>query len=268
MSEPSGPVAVVTGASSGIGAATARALAARGTTVVAVARRGDRLAEVVAACRETAPSSEAQVCDLADEEAGRAVLRGVSDRLGPIEVLVNNAGMPMRRRVDVLSMDDVRAVLQLNYLTPVALTLEVLPGMLERRRGTIVNVSSLVGRLGNGGEAAYSASKAALCGFTESASVELAGSGVEIRLILPGPIDTEIWDVPGQDTSFYDGERLAPELVADAIVASLEGPLVEHYVPDLKAVVEMKTSDFQGFRDGMVAAYRGTDPAELPERLT
>jgi short-subunit dehydrogenase len=131
--------------------------------------------------------------------------------------------------------------------------------MLERRKGTIVLVSSLVGRLGNGGEAAYSASKFALCGFAESASVDLAGSGVEVRLILPGPIDTEMWDLQGQDPPAYDGERFAPELVAQCIIDALASTQVEHYVPDLKAIVEMKTSDYQGFRDGMIAALHDAE---------
>ena len=148
------------------------------------------------------------------------------------------------------------------------MTLQAVPSMLERRRGTIVLVSSLVGRLGNGGEAAYCASKFALCGFAESASVDLAGSGVEVRLVLPGPIDTEMWEFPGQDPAAYEGERFAPELVADAIVHALSSTRVEHYVPDLQSIVEMKTADFQGFRDGMVAALRGEAAVELPDEVS
>ena len=259
------PVAVVTGASSGIGAATARALAARGTTVVAVARRAHRLDEVVAACQGTAPASRALPCDLSDLEAARQVVASVLATEGAIDALVCVAGMPMRRRVEALSDADVAEVMQLNYLSPVAMALAAIPSMLARRSGAIVLVSSLVGRLGNGGEAAYSASKFALCGFAESASVDLAGTGVDVRLVLPGPIDTEIWEHPGQDAPAYDGERFAPELVADAIVGALDADVVEHYVPDLKAIVEMKTSDFQGFRDGLVAALRGDAAVELPD---
>jgi short-subunit dehydrogenase len=259
------PVAVVTGASSGIGAATARALAAGGTTVVAVARRAHRLDEVIAACRRSAPASRSLPCDLSDLDAARRVVASTLETEGSIDALVCVAGMPMRRRVTALSDLDVAEVMQLNYLSPVAMALAALPSMLARRAGTIAFVSSLVGRLGNGGEAAYSASKFALCGFAESASVDLAATGVEVRLVLPGPIDTEIWERPDQDASAYDGERFAPELVADAIVAALASDRVEHYVPDLKAIVEMKTSDFQGFRDGMVAAFQGDAAVELPD---
>jgi NAD(P)-dependent dehydrogenase (short-subunit alcohol dehydrogenase family) len=267
MSDAPSPVAVVTGASSGIGAATARALAAGGTTVVAVARRTPRLDQVVADCRRTAPASHRVVCDLTDLDAARAVVAATLERHGRLDALVSVAGMPMRRRVQALSDLDVAEVMTLNYLAPVAMTLAALPSMLQHQRGTIVLVSSLVGRLGNGGEAAYCASKFALCGFAESASVDLAGSGVEVRLILPGPIDTEMWEHPGQDKAAYEGERFAPELVADAIVGALSSRLVEHYVPDLRAIVEMKTADFQGFRDGMVAALRGEAGVELPDHL-
>jgi len=179
MSDASPPVAVVSGASSGIGAATARALAAHGTTVVALARRAALLDPVVAACRRTAPESHAVVCDLLDLDAARGAVVDVVERFGRLDALVCVAGMPMRRRLEALSLDDVETVMRLNFTSPVAMTLAALPSMLARRRGTIVLVSSLVGRLGNGGEAAYCASKFALCGFAEAASVDLAGSGVD-----------------------------------------------------------------------------------------
>jgi NAD(P)-dependent dehydrogenase (short-subunit alcohol dehydrogenase family) len=266
VTEPTGPVGVVTGASSGIGAACARALARRGTTVVGVARRADRLAAVLDDCREHAPASVAMACDLRDLDAARAVVADTVERFGRLDVLVLNAGMPMRRRVQDLSEGQVKEVMELNYLSPVTMAIAALPHLLARRAGTIVIVSSLVGRLGNGGEAAYCATKFALCGFAEAASVDLSGTGVEIRLILPGPIDTEIWlDHDGQDPPAYDGQRFAPELVADAVIDALSSTTVEHYVPDLKSIVEMKTADFQGFRDGMVAALRGETLLELPD---
>ena len=146
----------------------------------------------------------------------------------------------------------------MNYLSPARLTLALLPGMLRRGRGSIVNVSSLGGRLGIRGEAAYSASKFALCGWSESLMADLAGTGVDVRLILPGAIDTEIWDQPGNDPAFYDGPLEPPATVADAIVAAIEGDDVETYVPDLKAVVEYKTTDLQGFVAGMVASAEET----------
>jgi short-subunit dehydrogenase len=258
-------VAIVTGASSGIGRATALAIARLGTSVIATARRSDRLEQVIAQCRQTAPGSAVVVCDLRDEAAARSVVRGALEAHEALDAIVHCAGVPMRRSLPALTMDEVRHVLQVNYLSPVAMTLEALPAMLGRNRGTVVFVSSMAGRLGLGGEAAYSASKFAVCGFAESASVELAGSGVEVRLVIPGPIDTEIWDQEGQEPPSYEGELFAPELVADTIVAAMSDTQVEHYVPDLKAIVELKTTDFQGFRDGMVAALRGETPMVIPD---
>ena len=147
----SGATAIVTGASSGIGAATARALAAGGTTVALVARRADRLEQVLADCRLGAPRSRAWVADLADPELAADLAVRVWDELGPLDVIVHNAGIPLRRPVDRLTMAEVTRVMTVNYFSPVAMTLALLPRLLERRSGTIVNVSSLGGRLGIAG---------------------------------------------------------------------------------------------------------------------
>ncbi len=254
-----GASVLVTGASSGIGAALAPALAARGARVGLVARRADRLVEVGEACaRAGSPQVECWPCDLGDLDALDTMVRDAEERLGGIDVLVNNAAIPKRRPVQDITYDEVEETLRVNYLSPARLTLALLPGMLRRGRGSIVNVSSLGGRLGIRGEAAYSASKFALCGWSESLMADLAGTGVDVRLILPGAIDTEIWDQPGNDPAFYDGPLEPPATVADAIVAAVEGDDVETYVPDLKAVVEYKTTDLQGFVAGMVASAEET----------
>jgi short-subunit dehydrogenase len=248
-----GTTVLVTGASSGIGAALAPLLAERGATVVAVARRADRLEEVVARCREHAPGSQAWVADLADTDAAATLARRAVDELGGLDVLVNNAGAPKRRRVTDLTVDEIRRTMTLNFESPVRMTLAVLPHMLERDRGVIVNVASFAGRVGVLGEAAYSASKFALCGWTEAMAAELWHTGVDVRLVLPGAIDTEIWDQPGNDPPLYEGPLEPAENVAAGIVAAVEGGRVEHYLPDMKAIVEMKTGDLDGFIAGMVA---------------
>ncbi len=252
-----GTVALVTGASSGIGAATARHLAALGVTVAVVARRADRLEEVLADCRATAPDSRAFPADLADPERAAELARSVWDEYGAIDVVVNNAGIPMRRLAQRLTMDDVRRPMTVNYLSPVAITLALLPDMLERRSGVIVNVSSLGGRLGIATEAAYCASKFALAGWSESLAADLAGTGVSVRLVLPGAIDTEIWEQPGNDPPLYTGPLVPADEVAAGIVACITSPSFEHYLPDMKAVVEMKTADFDGFMAGMLAMAEG-----------
>jgi short-subunit dehydrogenase len=116
-----------------------------------------------------------------------------------------------------------------------------------------VNVSSLGGRLGITTEAAYSASKFALAGWSESMAIDLDRTGVSVKLILPGAIDTEIWDQPDNDDPLYDGPKEPPEAIAGALVDAIDSDRFEHYLPDMKAVIEMKTSDIDAFMLGMRA---------------
>jgi short-subunit dehydrogenase len=250
--------ALVTGASSGIGAATAKVLAQRGYTVGIVARREDRLAATLAACQEHTPGSRMWVADLADPETAASLARNAWDALGAIDVLVNNAGIPMRRHVTKLTLAEVTRVMQVNFHSPVAMALALLPRMLDRGEGVIVNVSSLGGRLGISTEAAYSASKFALAGFSEAMAADLAGTGVKVRLVLPGAIDTEIWDQPDNDPPLYEGPKVPAEEVAVGIAEAIESDRFEHYIPDMRAVVEMKTADFDAFVEGMLSMGRSS----------
>jgi short-subunit dehydrogenase len=158
---------LITGASSGVGAALARALAEQGAVVGLIARRRGRLAEVLADCRRVSPASTMWVADLADSAAVGPLALQAWDVLGGIDVLVNNAAIPKRRTVIALDPDEVEAVMRVNFFAPVRLALAVLPRMLECGAGVIVNVSSVGGRLGIIHESAYSASKFALCGWSE-----------------------------------------------------------------------------------------------------
>jgi short-subunit dehydrogenase len=255
---------LVTGASSGIGEAVARVLAARGDTVALVARRTDRLDAVLADCRRTAPESARWSADLSDPAAAAELAGAIWDHYGGLDVVINNAGAPMRRHATKLTMAEVERTMQINYFSPVAITLALLPRMLARRSGTIVNVSSVGGRLGIATEAAYSGSKFALAGWSEALAMDLAGSGVRVQLILPGAIDTEIWDQPDNDAPLYDGPKDPPSGIAQGIADALDSEAFEHYLPDMKAVIEMKTSDIDGFMRGMRAMTEqamGRDPA-------
>jgi short-subunit dehydrogenase len=241
---------LVTGASSGIGAALARRLAADGAVVGLVARRPERLAEVLADCRRTSAASTMWVADLAETATvGQLALRAWDD-LGGIDVLVNNAAIPKRRTVDALDPAEVETVMRVNFFAPMRMTLAVLPRMLARGDGVIVNVSSMGGRLGIIHEAAYCASKFALCGWSESMAVDLYDTGVSVRLIQPGPVDTEIWDQPDNEDPLYDGPKAPAEDVADGIIAALDSDSFEHYVPDMKAVVDAKNADLDGYIAG------------------
>jgi short-subunit dehydrogenase len=247
---------VVTGASSGIGAALARRLAASGATVGIVARREDRLAEVLADCRKDAPQSRMWVADLADLERAERVVAEAWDAFGHLDALVNNAGVPMRRHTAKLDAETLEWVMKVNFLAPARMTLALLPKLLARGSGTVVNVSSVAGRLGNANEAAYSASKFALCGWSEAIAVDLWGTGVDVRLVNPGPIDTEIWDLPGNDDPLFDVPKVSADDMAAAIVAAMEGDGFETYFPDMKGIIEMKTSDPDSFIKGMAEGVR------------
>lgn len=242
--------ALVTGASSGIGAELAERLAQRGVTVGVVARRAGKLAEVLARCQLQAPGSRSWVVDLGDLDAATALAEQAWDELGPLDVVVHNAGIPKRRHVTELTAGEVDEVLRVNYLAPVRMTLVLLPKMLERGRGSTVYVSSLAGRLGVPKEAAYSASKFALCGWAEGMRIDLDGSGVEVKLILPGAIDTEIWDLAGNDPPLYEGPKEPAGPVAAGIIDAIESEHFEHYLPDLKAVAEFKVHDIDGYLAG------------------
>jgi short-subunit dehydrogenase len=251
-----GSSVLVTGASSGIGAALARELTERGATVGLVARREHRLREVLADCQRSAPASRMWVADLADAERAEQVALEAWHAFGGLDVVVNNAAIPKRRHVTTLTPDELEHVMRVNFFSPARICLALLPRMLERGRGVIVNVSSVAGRLGNLNEAAYSASKFALCGWSEAMAADLFDTGVEVRLVNPGPIDTEIWDLPDNDAPIYDGPKGPPEEVAVGIVQAIEGDRFEHYLPDMKAIIEAKTTDPDSFIQGMAAMRR------------
>ncbi|MHB8340138.1 MAG: SDR family NAD(P)-dependent oxidoreductase [Mycobacteriales bacterium] len=263
--ELAGAGVLLTGASTGIGAATAEELAGRGARLALVSRRRELLDQVAATFR-TLGSPEVVVlpADLGDLAAATRVAGDAWDALGGLDAVVNNAGIPKRRRVVLLTAAEVEEVMRVNYLSPVSIMLALLPRMCERGHGMVVNVGSLAGRLGSPQEAAYSGSKFALSGFTETAAVDLAGSGVELRLVQPGPIETPIWgDVPGNDPPIYSGPMFPARDVALAIVAALTEPGFERFVPpDLGQVVAFKAANIDTFLTG-AAAFAANEP--LPE---
>jgi len=245
---------LVTGASSGIGAALARHLAAQGTTVGLVARREDRLTEVLAECREHAPDSAMWVADLGERAAAERVIDAAWAEWGAIDVLVNNAAIPGVRPVTRVTPEEVERVMDVNFHAPVRLALAVLPRMLERGSGTIVNVSSLGGRLGIPRESAYCASKFALCGWTEAVHLDLWDTPVNVKLVIPGAVDTEIWDKPDEEGAAYDGPKVPAAEVAADIAAALDDGGFEYYLPDMKGIAVFKTQDIDTYMRGSMDA--------------
>jgi short-subunit dehydrogenase len=249
-----GRSALVTGASSGIGAVLAEALAAAGARVGLVARRKDRLEQVLARCREHSPDSALWTADLADLDGIADLAAAVERELGGVDVLVNNAGMPKRRRVQDTSPADVEEVMRLNYLSPVRLTLALLPGMIRRGRGHLVAIGSVAARLGPPHEAAYGASKAALTAFWESMAVDLDGTGVQVHVVQPALIaGTELFTLPGNEEPLSDlSDALPPQEVADAVLDLIGGGGFERYVPGwFSEMTSGKAADVDAFVAGV-----------------
>jgi short-subunit dehydrogenase len=225
-----GRVAIVTGASSGIGRQVALDFAARGAAVVISARRRALLDEVAAACAAHGVGVEALAGDVAERAFVEHTAARAVERFDRIDVVVNNAGVSKHKQIYGLTADEVDYVLRVNFLAPAVLTLAALPAMLRRGEGWIVNVSSAAGKLPPPRESAYAASKFALTGFTEGLWLDLAGSGIHAAVIHVGPIDTEIWRKTDEPTA-YRGRKLPPSAVSAAIFRAIERRRHEVWVP-------------------------------------
>jgi NAD(P)-dependent dehydrogenase (short-subunit alcohol dehydrogenase family) len=204
-----GKVAVVTGASSGLGRRLSQDLVARGATVVGVARRRELLDELAAELAVRSPESSTAVCDVGDTAAFVRLLHELEDRYGRIDVLVNNAGYDVPTPlcvpdsvggVDGASvLDAYRRIIDVNLLAAVAGTEAVLPGMLARGSGVVVNVSSDIVRTPVPPHTAYTAAKAALSAFTESTNFEVADRGVRFHVVYPGWMATAMGNVAHEE---------------------------------------------------------------------
>ena len=252
-----GSTILVTGASSGIGAALAPMLAERGATVGIVARRRDRLDAVLAECREHAPESRLWAVDLGDLDAAVAVALDAWDVFGGLDCVVHNAAIPKRVPVGRLTPDLVDETMRINFTSPVRMTLALLPQMLVRDHGLTAFVSSVGGRIGIAHEAAYCASKFALAGFSEGMAIDLHGTGVGVKLLLPGSIGTEIWDQPGNDPAQFAGPFITPEDCALSIIGALEDDGFEYFVPPTMPESDRLYADVVKGKTGNVDAWIG-----------
>jgi 3-oxoacyl-[acyl-carrier protein] reductase len=187
-------IALVTGASRGIGEAIARRLAAEGATVLAAARSADALARVVADIETAGGKASALALDLADPASIEAAVKSALAAHGEIHVLVNNAGVTEDGLILRMGRDAWDRVLATNLTGVFLLTQAVIKGMVRKRYGRIVNVTSVVGLMGNAGQANYAASKAGLIGLTKSIARELASRNITCNAVAPGFIATAMTD--------------------------------------------------------------------------
>lgn len=207
------PAVVVTGGSSGIGLALAQRFAATGETVVLVARDGVRLAAVA---RSIAPAASVDwlALDVTQGDAFERLTAGLRERGLYLDVLVNNAGLGLAGDFAAQDVAGIDALVQLNMAAPTRLMRAALPDMLARGRGGILNVASLGGYAPGPGQAAYYASKAYLISLSEAVAAEVAGRGVRVTVLAPGPVDTQFHARMGAQDARY--RWMLPALSAEA----------------------------------------------------
>jgi short-subunit dehydrogenase len=255
----SGRRVVVTGASSGIGAALARALASHGAIVGLCARRTDLLQSVLADCRASVPECRAWTIDLTDLDALQPFVARVESELGGIDVLVNNAGGGAHGDATTTAWGEVEYVTWLNYFSPVRLTLAALPALRARGDGHVVAVSSMAARMSTPGEAAYSGAKAALTAFFEALAGEQAEGGVAFHLVYPALIDVTS-GADGDDALAREGDgsaRIPAPVCARAILDQVERGDLELYVPTtMHGLVAHRMKDVAGAVAFMGDLYR------------
>lgn len=216
----------MTGASSGIGRATALRLANEGASVILLGRDSGALAEVAKATNGAVVQADLARTDDVDRAAAEAL-----SIHGRVDALVNNAGEGWAGRFVDMDMARADELVRANLEAPIRLARALLPGMLERGRGHIVNVASIAGHVGVKDEAVYAATKAGLIAFGESLRYDLAGTGVGVSIISPGAIDTAFFERRGRPYERTRPRPASPDRVASAIVAAIRTGRAHAFVP-------------------------------------
>jgi short-subunit dehydrogenase len=223
-----GATAFITGASRGIGAAVARAASAEGATLGLVARDETDLEAVLASC---GGRGAVAVADVGDPRALEAAFADLERELGPPDILVANAGIGQYGAFADITAEEVERVVRVNVLGMTHAIRLVVPGMIQRRRGHIVTLGSIAGRLGSPFESVYSASKFAGVGLTEALVVELEPYGIGVSMVNPGPVATDFGEARGHPYDRARPKPVPPEQVAGAVVKAVRGQRHEQYVP-------------------------------------
>lgn len=218
MTSTTGKRALVTGASSGIGKATALAFAKAGVNLALVGRSLNKLEAVASAARQTGVEAKAYAVDLAQIHAVQAKIAAIAADCGIVDILVNNAGMGYTGALSATSLSDWQQVMDLNLTSVFQCILAVLPTMRDRGGGTIINIASIAGQTPFPNWGAYSVSKAGLIALAQTLAAEERANGIRVTTICPGAVNTELWDSETVQHNFDRTAMLTPEIVAQSIV--------------------------------------------------
>ncbi len=216
--------AIVTGASSGIGRAVARELARQGAELVITARRLDRLEELATEIRAAGRRVEIVAGDVTDGGVRRSLLERADRELGGLDILVNNAGVAALGRFEDANPERLRQIFEVNFFSLVELTRAALPVLKRGRQPIVVNIGSILGHAAIPHLAEYSAAKFAVRGFSDALRAELHGSGVDVLLVSPATVETEIWERMLEETAptaWRAPRGLTPTAVATATVRAI-----------------------------------------------
>jgi short-subunit dehydrogenase len=225
-------VVLITGASSGIGRRLAIDLAIKGATVIGCGRSAERLQRTAEELRRANPSCAVFACDVGDRRQVGEMAAKVIAEFGRIDILINNAGIGMRKPFVETSVETIEEIMRTNYLGAVYCTHAVLPSMIARAKGHIVNISSVAGKIGTLNTAAYCASKFAMNGFSESLYHELKPLGIHVSVVCPGPVRTDFnkafVDMPPKSPRSL---VVSPEFVSQAVIETIERKRFEVVIP-------------------------------------
>jgi len=218
-----GSNAIITGASRGIGTYIAKTLARKGVNVVLAARDAAKLEDTRRACEALGVRAVAVATDVTSRDDLRRLVETARRELGDVDIVVNNAAIEVTKSIEGLSFDEVDEIILTNLNAPIWLTKMVLPSMIERGRGAIVNVASLAGKAALPYNSIYSGTKHGLVGFTESVRIELDGTGVRIGAVCPGLVsDAGMWANTGRKAPRM-ARAVSPQKCADAVLKVIDG---------------------------------------------
>lgn len=217
-SYPNQKQAIITGASSGIGKATALAFAKAGINVALVSRNTDKLNVVIQEVLNFGVQAKAYPLDLNDISVVKSKIEAIAKEFGPIDILVNNAGIAYTKLIREMPLADWQKIINLNLLSVIECTLGVLPQMRERKQGTIINIGSIAVNNPFPEWGAYAISKAALITFSQCLAAEERTNGLRVTNIVPGAVNTSLWDSETVNADLNRSAMLTPEIIAQTIL--------------------------------------------------